>query len=286
MRTAVLPLSLLLAASLTGCGTLRADHDACPETYEDSGLVDGIDLAVPDWLPEGFPLPEGISIRHISRAHLSPAGWLTGFVPNGDPETLAAGLASDLSDGGYEILFSAVGFVSPAHDALVALRVDPPLLTTIDLAPDTAPVRVEGERCRLAPGVLVSVRIEGTDPGQARDLYAGTSLTPGSARASIGGREYLADGTCYTHAGQRTFGATSGAFIHLQVEVSPSDAIVFGFASVDVVDEATFALDLTPVSGVEPVFEVPDRGFAAGGMFIDAFGDLGLVPGRVEASCG
>ena len=283
MRIAVLPLSLLLAASLTGCGTLRADHDACPETYEDSGLVDGIDLAVPDWLPEGFPLPEGISIRHISRAHLSPAGWLTGFVPNGDPETLAAGLASDLSDGGYEILFSAVGFVSPAHDALVALRVDPPLLTTIDLAPDTAPVRVEGERCRLAPGVLVSVRIEGTDPDQARDLYAGTSLTRGSAQALIGGREYSASGTCYTHAGQRTFGATTGAHIGLQVTLFESGAT--GHASVDVEDEAVFAIDLTPVPGVEPRFEVSNEGFAAEGMFIDAFGDLGVVPGRVEARC-
>jgi len=284
VRSLILLAAIVVAGTLAGCAVVAAHDDACPETHEDSGLVDGIDLAAPEWLPPGFPVPAGTSIRHISRAPLSPAGWLTGFIPGGDPEALASYLVSGLAESGYEILFSAVGFLSPAHDAVVALRLDPPILATINLAPETAPVRVDGNRCREAPGVLISVRIEGTDPDQARDLYAGTSLTPGSARASIGGREYLADGTCYIHAGQRTFLSTSGAGIALQL--GPSGASTFGYTSVDVTDEAGFSLDITPVSGVEPTFGVSPDGFSVEGMFVDMFGDDGLVPGRVEVTCG
>ncbi|MEX1208364.1 MAG: hypothetical protein WEE36_07130 [Acidimicrobiia bacterium] len=64
------------------------------------------------------------------------------------------------------------------------------------------------------------------------------------------------------------------------------DPEAFGFASVDEVDEAGFALDVTPVSGVVPTFGATPDGFFAEGMFIDAFGDLGIVEGRVDANCG
>jgi hypothetical protein len=53
----------------------------CPETYEEEGQVDGIDLAPPDWLPAGFLLPGGMSIQFIQDqvAEGAPSRVLTGF---------------------------------------------------------------------------------------------------------------------------------------------------------------------------------------------------------------
>ncbi|MEX1208362.1 MAG: hypothetical protein WEE36_07120 [Acidimicrobiia bacterium] len=73
---------VLLTVLVAGCGSVADDPDEpCPETFSEGGVTDGIDLPAPDWLPAAFPLPAGLSIRHINDATDSGTRVVTGFVP-------------------------------------------------------------------------------------------------------------------------------------------------------------------------------------------------------------
>lgn len=285
------PLPVRLAAVLVvvvaGCAgnvdtTSGATNDPCPETIADGGIVDGIDLAAPDWLPDGFPIPENLSIRHINHDTESGNRLITGFVPGADPGVVLTTFRDGLGRDGFEMLLTADGFIPVFNVAFVALSEELGMLVTVDVTGEELPVTADGE-CPWREGILVGMRFEDADPDAARALYAGSFLTQGAATATVGDQGFAAEGECFVHDDTHSFIATSGGRISLVV--GPADT-GFGFATVDVPDEAGFALDVVPTSGVDPVFGVSPSGFFVDGMFIDANGDQDPMAGRVEATCG
>lgn len=271
---------VVLTVLVAGCGFLAGDP--CPETFSADGVTDGLDLPAPDWLPTEFPLPDGLSIRHLNDATDSGTRVMTGFVPGGDLAAIVTALRNDVESDGYEMLLVADGFIPRGHIVFAALAVDLGLVVEADATPEELPVPDTDGACPPAAGILVGMRFTEMDPAAARALYAGSSLTLGTATATIGGQDFAATGECLIFDGAHSFGSPDDD-IAIDLRVGPE---AFGFASVDVVFEAVFALDVAPVSGVEPTFGVTADGFFAEGMFIDAFGDLGIVEGRVDANCG
>jgi hypothetical protein len=279
-------LAAVLVVVVSGCGgnvdtTSGATDDPCPATVADGGIVDGVDLAAPDWLPEGFPIPASLSIRHINHDTESGGRLFTGFVPDGDPTVILTALRSDLGRDGFEMLLAADGFIPMFNVAFVALSEELGLLVMVDVTGEELPVRAE-DGCRWRDGVLVGFRFEQVDPDAARSRYSESYLTQGSATATIGDQDFFGEGECFVHDGTHSFVATAGARITLHLR--PADG--FGFAGVTVPDEADFALDVVPVSGVEPAFGASSSGFFVDGMFIDAVGDQDPLAGRVEVTCG
>jgi len=276
------PIGLIIVALvLAGCGLFEgaANDSECPETIAEGGVVDGIDLAAPEWLPAGLPLPEGMSIRHINETTDSGLRILTGFVADADPAAIATALGADFAGAGYEMLLVAEGFVSVSGNvAFVALIDD--VIVLVDVTHEELPVRVDGNECPPTEGTLVGMRFDQAPAAEARALYAESSLTLGTATAAIGDQVYMAEGECFIHDQAYVFGAPGPTGIGLHFSAG------LGYASVDVADVAAFGLDVTPVSGVEPEFGVTPGGFFVEGMFIDALGDLPLQPGRVEVTCG
>jgi hypothetical protein len=282
MRAPAVRAVALLTLVLHGCAGFLGNDSECPETFSEGGVTDGIDLPAPDWLPTGFPLPEGLSIRHINDPPDSGTRVITGFAPGGDLPAIVTALRADVQDDGYEMLLVPDGFLPRGHVVFAALAVDLGLVVEADATPEELPVPDTDGECPPAAGILVGMRFTEMDPAAARALYAGSSLTLGTATATIGGQDFAATGECLIFDGAHSFGSPDDD-VAIDLRVGPE---AFGFASVDVVSEAVFALDVAPVSGVEPTFGVTADGFFAEGMFIDAFGDLGIVAGRVDATCG
>lgn len=274
---------ICLGGILTGCGLLGAGENACPETVSDpeGGVTDGIDLALPEWLAPGFPVPEGTSIRHINNG--TPAGRrvITGFIPGGDGAPVVERMSSDLRESGYELLLAADGFHPIANAALAALDPGTGVVVWFDTAAQQAPVRVDDE-CPWQDGLLVGIQFEQTTAAEARERFAGSSLTFGSARAVVGEKEFTAEGECLVLDGAYTFSAVTGAGIGLQFDTTYRPPP--GWASVDVEGEVSWNLDLDR-SGVNPEFGVSASGFSIKGMFIDGLGDQGIVEGHIEATC-
>lgn len=107
-------------------------------------MIDGINLPPPEWLPTEFPLPNGISIRHINNQLAGGEGgrFLTGFIPGGDPGVVVAGFGKNLRAAGYEILFAAEGEVPEFTEAVVALHEGLKNVVGIDVSKTDLPVRV------------------------------------------------------------------------------------------------------------------------------------------------
>jgi hypothetical protein len=282
---AVAVLAWVVAAACGSNNTNRNEDEICPETVAEDGLVDGIDLDAPDWLPNDLPVPEGWSIRHANNQTdaFSTTRVLTGFLPDGDAATIVDSLRAGFEEAGYEMLLAADGFVPIGNVAFVALGDDPGLVVMVDATTAELPAKADDDICPWVDGILVGMRFDDVDPAAARASYAGSFLTVGTANATIAGQDFSGTGECFVHDGEFRFNATDGAGIALQV--SEFEGEVLGFGSVDVEDEAVFPLDVTPVSGVDPVFGITDDGFFVEGMFVDAFGDLGIVAGRIEANC-
>lgn len=281
-----LVLLLWVVLAVSGCGLLDQiasdDETECPETLEEDGIVDGFDLGPPPWLPAGFPLPDGLSLRHINTNQVGTLNVFTGFIPDGDATAVIGDLERDLVGVGYEVIFSVDGFIPMGWEALAVADDDG--VVAVDVTDEELPVRNDDGECPWQAGLLVGFKFDGPE---LRQYYDSASLTHGSARAVIAGREFVGDGECFVRPGaQHTFNAfdpISGAGISLDLGLSNGQAAAF--ASVEGAD-VVFALDVTPVSGVEAVFSLTDAGFSVEGMFVDAMGDLGVVPGIIEASCG
>ena len=283
-RSVVLAAFFLFTLVGGGCGLLPSSTSDCPDTVEEGGLVDGIDLGAPDWLPVGLPLPDGLSLRHLNHGYLGEQDILTGFIPAGDPEAVLNGLRRDLVDAGYEELLVAKGFVPVANEAVVVLNEGLGILVTIGVADQEAPVRTSDDECPWVPGALVSLRIEQADADAARALYSRSSLTQGVARATMGSRDFAGQGECLVHGGTSTFSSTSGDLIVLSFEVSDSGTV--GSAAVTVEGEAVFNLDAAELSQIQPMFQTSESGFAVEGVFVDGLGSSGLVEGSVVVDCG
>jgi len=257
----------------------------CPETYEEEGQVDGIDLTPPDWLPAGFPLPRGMSIHFIQDqvAVGAPSRVLTGFIPDGDPAVVVAEFDRNLRAAEYEILFAADEVIPEDTEAVVALSAGLEILVLLDVTETELPVRVSDGTCPWRPGLLVGIQVRPVDPDRARRQYSGTSLTRGKARAVIGGREFLAKGECLVQGDTHTFTSTSGAGILLALYESGRGTFVH--ASVNTVD-AVFNLDSDGTWGTDPTFTVSaSAGFSVEGVFINGGDGKRLVEGRVEVTC-
>ncbi len=280
-------LSLIVAFSLLvaqGCGFLAGSSE-CPETVAEGGGTDGIDLAVPDWLPEGFPLPEEMSLRHLNHRYVGEVDILTGFVPGAAADAVIAEFGRGLGDAGYDIVLAADGFVPIANEAVVAVNDDLGLLVSAGVAYTQAPVRNSEGDCSRLDGLLVQMRIEQVDAGDARARYAGSLLSLGTAHSVIGAHEFVGRGECLVHAGTYAFSSTGGdASVTLHFGVT--DAGTVGSASVGNDFDAVFTLDVTPVSGITPRFDATEAGFSGEGAFIDAVGEEGFLPGRIEVTCG
>jgi len=283
VRLLVLVAVICLSGVLTGCGLFASDETACPDTVSDpeGGVVDGIDLALPGWLPAGVPVPEGTSLRHINDGASSRGRAMTGFIPGGDGAAVVAAMGGDLHTAGYELLLAADGFLPVANAALVALDAEAGVIVWFDTAAERLPVRV-GDACPWQDGLLVGMQFEQTSAVEARARFDGSSLTFGSARAAVGGREFAADGECLVLDGTYTFAAITGDQIGLQFDTATQPAS--GWASVDVEGEVVFSLD-NHLSGVTPGFLVSPSGFSVDGMFVDGLGDQGIVGGRVDVTC-
>jgi hypothetical protein len=274
---------MLVLAGCASPGTV--DDSECPETVAEDGLLDGIDLDAPGWLPTDLPLPEGWSIRHVNSQTdaFSSTRVLTGFLPNGGAASIVDSLRARFEEADYEILLAADGFVPVGNVAFVALDEEPGLVVMVDATTAELPARADDGTCPWVEGILVGIRLDEVDPAVAKASYVGSYLTTGSASATIGGQEFAGAGECFVHDGTFRFSATQGAGI--AIEVSEFEGEVIGFGSVDVEEVAVFSLDVTPVSGVDPVLGFTDDGFFVEGMFVDAFGDLGIVAGRIDANC-
>lgn len=271
MRVVAVAAVMCLVGALAACGPLRGGDSACPEPVIDveGGVADGIDLEPPDWLPDGFPLPKGFSIRHIGDANRV----VTGFVSAGDVGAIVTGMTAVLSD--WETLLAPDGFLPIANPALIALDPESGVVVWFDATTSEAQVPAGGD-CPWVLGVLAGFRFEEWGPDEARQHFAGSSLTFGSAQAVVGGQELVALGECLSLDGRFTFFATSGAGIG--IDFDPRG----GSANVDVEGEAVFNLD---IDGSPAEFEVSQTGFSVAGTFIDGLGDLGRVEGRIEAAC-
>lgn len=273
-----------LALVVASCAGSASGADECPETVEEDGMADGIDLPPPDWLPATFPLPDGISLRHHSSSPgLAPQEVLTGFIPGGAADEVVATLRADLARAGYDVLFDAGELLSPSFIALAVLDDALDTLVTIDVAEEELPVR-HGDACPWTDGVLVGMSLQTVDPDAARALYSETSLRRGTATAVVGGDEFVVDGVCHAHDGAlsftnptRSFGPTAPVLVQLD----------FGLhAVVEVYDGPLYLLADEAVSGVAPMFRVAQDGFAVQGVFFDAQSDEGPVEGSVEVTCG
>lgn len=282
MRSTVILVIVLAAGVLTSCSVLGLDSNACPETVEDGGLVEGIDLPAPEWLPTGFPLPAGVSLRHLNHLYLGDADIVTGFIPDGDVEAIVAFMRTALAEAGYEKLLAAEGFVPVANDAFVTLSGGTTArLVSVGAVEQDAPVRVSEDECPRRPGVLLTLRLESVDAEAARARYENSSLTHGTAGAVIAGVDYVAKGECFIHDDTYTFSTTAdGDLIGLQFDQSGARAV--GHANVDVEGEAVFNLDAETSA---PTFLVTTSGFSVAGTFIDGLGDAGRVDGTVDVTC-
>ena len=283
MRISVGVSVVCLAGILTGCGLLGAGENACPDTVSDpeGGVTDGIDLAVPEWLPPGFPVPEGTSIRHINDGTPTGSLVMAGFIPGGDGASVVGRMRDALGESGYEVLLAADGFHPVANAALAALDPESGVVVWLDTAAQQAPVRAD-DKCPWQEGLLVGIQFEQTSVAAARERFAGSSLTFGSARAFVGDEEFTAEGECLVLDGVYTFSAITGAGIGLQFDTTyqPSP----GGAGVNVEGEVVWNLDLDR-SGAVPEFGVSAYGFSMEGMFIDGLGDQGIVDGHIEVTC-
>lgn len=275
---------LTLAAAGCQLGNIADPHgEECSETFGEDGLVSGIDLDAPDWLPAGLPLPEGWSIRHANSQTdaYSSTRLLTGFLAHGDAAVIVDTLRARFEEAGYEILLEADGFV-PVHVAFVALVDKPGVVVMVDVTGTELPVHTDDDTCPWVDGILISMRFDDVDPTTARASYAGSYLTTGTASANVAGQDFTGVGECFVHDGSFTFSGTHSPFIELRFH--EFDGRFIGFAGVYAGDEIDFILD-HPVSGVDPVFGITDDGFFVEGGFLDAVENLGIVEGRIEASC-
>lgn len=282
MRLSVGVAVACLSGILAGCGLLASTQSPCPDTVTDpeGGVTDGIDLAPPGWLPPGFPIPEGTSIRHINDGTPTGIRVITGFIPGGDAATVIAAMRNELDAAGYDLLLAADRFVPVGNAALAALEPESGFVVWFDTAQQQLVVRVDDE-CPWQEGLQVGLRFEETTVVEARERFDGSSLTSGSADATVGGQGFAAEGECLVLDGAYGFTAITGDTIGLQFDTNYQPAS--GWASVDA-DGAVFNLDLDR-SGVAPEFNVSTSGFSVNGMFIDGLGGKGVIEGQIQVTC-
>lgn len=187
-----------------GCGRFSLGGDCA-----------GINLPSPDWLPTGFPLPSGISIRDINNQNAGGTRFPSGFIPGGDPGVVVAGFGKNLCTAGYEILFAAEGEIPEFTEAVVAVNESLKIVVGVDVSKTELPVRVSDGGCPWRPGLLVGMKFnKAADAAAARALYP--PRYNGEARATPGGKEFLAKGQCSIQEGAHIFESTSRADIRLQ----------------------------------------------------------------------
>jgi hypothetical protein len=284
MRALSARICAVLTLALSGCaGSVRGDDSECPEALAEGGATDGIDLTAPDWLPGGFPLPDDLSIRHLNDQTESGLQVLTGFVPGGDQAAIVSALRRELEVDGFEMLLAAEGFVPVSNVAFVALSEELGFSVMVDVTGEELPVRGDDGECPWTEGVLVGFRFEQADAIEARARYDDSSLTRGSARATIGDQDFAAEGECFVHEGAYRFAATAGDGIALDLWTSETG--FDGIAQVLDSAEADFTLGIVDVPAPEPTFRVLPDGWFAEGTFFDAVGDLDPQEGRIDVVC-
>ncbi|MEX1208363.1 MAG: hypothetical protein WEE36_07125 [Acidimicrobiia bacterium] len=124
-------------------------------------------------------------------------------------------LRADVQNGGYEMLLVADGFIPRGHIIFAALAAHPGLVVEVDATPEELAVPNTDGECPMIAGILVGMRFTEMDPAAARALYAGSSLTLGTATATIGDNEFAATGECFIFDGAHSFGSLDDILIGL-----------------------------------------------------------------------
>ncbi len=280
--------ALLLALLLAGCGggSGGGDEDAfaCPAMESGDGIINGLDLPLPSWLPAGVTLPEGFSIRHIDEA--GEVATVAGVAVGGDAAGVVATVHDGLVEGGYEILLHP-DFIPRSSDAVVALHPGLGWLVKLSVTPDhLAEVAIGGGDCTYRDAVQAQrVMSPVADPAAERALWAGSSVSRGTGVAEVSGHRFESAGECFVHDGTWRF-TPDPDVTWVDLSVTPATDTAVGNAMVhDGTEDLMYVLTPDTPPGAVPDITVSDSGFSTSADLTDVIGEEGFVPGTIPVTC-
>lgn len=259
-----------LDALVIGDGDVDIDEDGSVEVSmgdENNGAVMGEDLAPPDWLPPGFPLPDDYAIGRIN--------W------DGDVRTISGVWDRDLPGARSDLLS---WFVSEGYEVL---------------EDDTANGSLEMVAATDA-GAVVDVK---TFAGQLEFTFSNRDVSserfraspliegPGSATVSVAGENFTVEGECRVQVPTYSFSYFSkeGSRVTVEFDLSAFDP---PSGSAFVAREDHDGLAAGVVARVPSESDVPteyshtDTGATISGLFVPQMGEGESFEGSVSIDCG
>jgi hypothetical protein len=249
---------------LASCGGSDDGDTAAvtPTTGSDGGaeVLIGGDLELPDYFPADFYLPDGLTIKSVTRDPASGAISLLGTFESGDAAAIQQDVVAGLQAAGYELL---------SNDEIAAF------------------VRNGVGRVRVHTSVFLdeltlSVDIDAwTDEqiDELRALFAEEVVVSGSATAEVGGDNLEAEGECTLKGPNRSFYATD---VSITIQIDETQDPAYVYADVTLPDGRVFTLDAT----ADAPYESSPQQLSVSGHAVEFNNEgAGSLPFAVTATC-
>jgi len=234
----------------------------------EGGMSMGQNLPRPDWLPSGFPLPDGLNISYALNDMGSGEAGLGGSVP-GDVAAVRAEVVGAMERYGARLLQDEPGAV----EALTFL-----------LADETAVYAVffdQGDGTTQLTYTFTS----DADVEQLEFLASGPRTGPGSAVAVIDADVFRSEGTCEIGPNFAIFFSTGDPDepqISLQVDATGTETIANGNVTV-VTTGGDMRMWLLSNTGQTARFD--DTTIVAAGDMLDIMTGDTEIPGSIDVTC-
>jgi hypothetical protein len=240
---------------------------------EAGGMAMGTDLPRPEWLPAGFPLPEGSITATAIEADESSAGlWID--VP-GTLAQVRADQVAALEAWGARLL-TPRDEIDDASSLVFATPDDRTLRTGY------------GE---LGDRVAVTIEFTSEDVAVAEDAVAGPSESAGTATVVIDAAVFTAEGTCRFGPTYATFEAATGDTISISLQNDGTGRIGSSVSVTEISEDTMMLWLLTDLPDTDATFSPADGSIAVRGVFADLMGldaeggSSNNVPGSADVTC-
>lgn len=222
---------------------------------EDASANVGGDLAVPDWFPSPFTLPEGMRVTETFQEPDNQRAGLYGVVDDGDAAAIVETLATGLPADGFERMTDGTDPLVFIKDGVGRVRIFVGELETPD-----------------GPAVDVRVDIDTWTDEQLDELrttVAEPVETTGRATATIDGTTYAAEGECIIGGRSFSFVSPGDPTVSVSVDQSTDPPTVYADVYVSGDDTVLFvpATDGAMTGSVDSA--TPPFAFSAAGPVVE-----------------
>lgn len=256
------------SAESDGAGDVELDIDAEDGSFsmeiDGAQAQMGTDLDVPDWVPDGFPLPDDLSISMAVEENGQS-------VINGSSSASAADVREDvlgwLEGNGYELLADVD---EPERFRFVAARGDDVL---------------EGDLAAGGFQLMASQR----DVTYERQDAAESREGAGSATVAVGAIQTVLDGTCRIQGGDYLFeytemDASANVSVYAVGEQPPSGSAFVMTADLETSEFIQYSINFPMGNDDEPQVTTGEAGFGVSGTWFDMLGGE-PVQGSIDVTC-